>query len=245
MDPFEREWRARFEKFARGHSEEHLVSGWSPQGLLRRVSAVGRLVQDRLRGGPLRILDLGCGAGTYVRLFAGLGHRVVGLDYSMPSLRRAREADPRGFGSYVEGEAYHLPFRSESFDAVVGIGIFQALGSAEQAIDQILRVLRPGGWTLIETLNAASPVSVARRALDGLHGRSDPVRTYSPLRVRKWLAARGARPVRQAGVYLPPPRLPVVGAVLDRTPLPAILDAIPGAPLVAAHAILTLARKRG
>ena len=244
MDRFEREWRTRFEKFALGHSEEHLVSGWSRQGLLRRAAAVRRLVQEHLGPTPLRILDLGCGAGTYVRLLGGLGHRVVGLDYSMPSLRRARESDPERVGQYVEGEAYRLPFRANSFDAVVGVGIFQALGSAEHAVDQILRVLRPGGWMIIETLNAAEAILAPRRAWLGLRGSKDEVRAYSPRRVKRWLTAGGARPLRQVGIYLPPRRLAWLNWAFDSRALPRLFEAVPGAPLIAAHAFLTLARKR-
>jgi SAM-dependent methyltransferase len=244
LDAFEREWRARFERFARGHAQEHLVSGWSEQGLRRRVAAVGRLVQGHLDPAPLRILDLGCGAGTYVRLFASLGHRVVGFDYSGPSLKRARDGDPGGAGTYVQGEAYRLPFRPSSFDAVIAIGIFQALSSAEHAIDEILRVVRPGGWTVLETLNAASAVSVARHSLARLKGRRDPVRCYSPFRVKRWLRERGADPLRQLGIYVPPRGAPWLGAAFEPSALPAVAEALPGVPLVAAHAFLTLARRR-
>jgi SAM-dependent methyltransferase len=244
MDDFERKWRSRFERFALGHSEDHLVSGWSRQGLLRRVAAVSRLIDEQFGETRLRILDLGCGAGTYVRFFAELGHRVVGFDYSRPSLRRAQAGDPGRRGQYVEGEAYGLPFRTGSFDAAIAVGIFQALGNAETAIDEILRVLRPGGSVIIETLNAAEPSALVRSAIARFRGSADPVRVYSPFRVKGWLSRRGAPPLRQVGIYLPPRRLSWLGPVFDPRALPAVLERLPGAPLLSAHAFLTLARKR-
>lgn len=244
MDEFERRWRARFETFARNHSEEYLVSGWSRQGLLRRVTEVGRLIHDYLGNAPLRVLDLGCGSGTYVRLLTGLGYRVIGLDYSMPTLRRARNGDLLDPGTYVEGEAYRLPFRDGTFDLVLGIGILQALADTDRAIDQLLRVLRPGGWVILETLNAAELMSAARRTLAAFRGRRDPVRAYSPFRVREWLSRKGAQPLRQTGIYIPPRCLEWLAPAFEPTRLPAALEAIPGARLISAHAFLTLAQKR-
>ena len=58
-------------------------------GLRRRVAALRRLLPALGLPGARGALDLGCGGGTYVRLLAGLGHRAVGLDYSVPSLERA------------------------------------------------------------------------------------------------------------------------------------------------------------
>lgn len=243
MDEFEREWRSRFEKFATRHAEDHFVSGWSRQGLRRRLTAVGHLIRDNLGDAPLRILDLGCGAGTYVRFLGDLGHHVIGFDYSRPSLRRAQEADRLRQGQYVEGEAYGLPFRPGSFDLVIAVGIFQALGHPERAIEQVLLALRPGGWTILETLNAVELISIARRTLRRLRGRPDPVRAYSPHHVKDWLSTRGARPIRQVGIYLAPRGLAGLEPIFREGALPALLGAVPGAALLTAHAILTLARK--
>lgn len=46
-------------------------------------------------------LDIGCGAGTYTRMLASEGLRVIGIDYSLPSLVKAckRTDDPRSTGS--------------------------------------------------------------------------------------------------------------------------------------------------
>ncbi len=89
MSTFERQWRSRFERFATGHEEEHQVSGWSAVGLRRRVALFQQLLDGGLFRPGARLLELGCGAGTYVRLLAKSGYPVVGLDYSLPSLERA------------------------------------------------------------------------------------------------------------------------------------------------------------
>src|ERR1051325_11037698 len=136
----ERSWRSRYERWARQHELEHQNAGWSEQGLARRIS----LVLRALRRAPLtsgsRVLDVGCGPGTYVRTFEGQGYSSVGLDYSWNVTRVANSKDPGG--SYVQGEAYHLPFKSGSFDALVCIGVMQSLELAADAIREMQRVLR-------------------------------------------------------------------------------------------------------
>ena len=118
---FEREWRRRFESFAKGASAEHQVSGWSEAGLRRRVAAFERLLAPVSLVPNARVLDLGSGGGPYVRLLGARGLHAVGVDYSVPSLERARGADPDGLGDYLCGDAYSLPFPDRTFHLLVMI----------------------------------------------------------------------------------------------------------------------------
>ncbi|MCI0546158.1 MAG: class I SAM-dependent methyltransferase [Candidatus Rokubacteria bacterium] len=212
---FESEWRGRFERFARAHEDEARISGWSEAGLRRRV----RAFQEVLASTPLPAhavaLDLGCGGGTYVRLLAGLGHRAIGLDYSLPSLGRARAADPGGKGRYLSGEAYALPFRAARFDLVTCIGVLQALASPEMALDEMRRVLRPGGVLVVEALNARAVPARAQEARERRRGLPAKVRAYDPDRVDSWLGHRGLVSARRLPIWLPPRQLPWVGTLLD------------------------------
>src|SRR5262249_25159006 len=72
---FEAEWRARFERFARAYDDEPRISGWSDAGLRRRVAAFSEILPALRLPERARVLELGCGGGTYVRLLAGLGYR--------------------------------------------------------------------------------------------------------------------------------------------------------------------------
>jgi len=245
MGTFEQEWRRRFESFARRNREEHLISGWSEQGLRRRVEAVQSLLRSRGAGPPSSALDLGCGGGTYVRLLAKEGHRAFGFDYSHPSLLRALAADADPHRRYVQGEAYRLPFRERSFDLILAIGIFQALGAPERALDEIARVLRPGGHVILEALNAHELIALAKRARQSLRGGGeDPVRTYPPETIRGWLEVRGLRPMTRVGIYLPPPRPAWLGRFVERSRVLPLVARVPALAWVGAHSYLTLAEKR-
>lgn len=243
MKAFESEWRARFERFARTYTDEAEISGWSEAGLRRRVALFSSLVPTLPLPACATALELGCGAGTYVRHLAGLGHRAIGLDYSVPSLGRALAADPGRKGAYAAGEADGLPFRDGSFDFVMCVGVLQALSEPERALDEIARVLRPSGVVLIEALNSRELAARARRALERVLGRPPRVRTYNPAEVRRWLAARGLSPVGEAALRLPPRRLPGLGRLFEWGPVSVASEAWPWLGVATAHALWLVARK--
>jgi demethylmenaquinone methyltransferase/2-methoxy-6-polyprenyl-1,4-benzoquinol methylase len=126
-----------------------------------RAAAAVRLRQaltDRPAGnGALfRVLDLCAGTGDLAfavrdALGPAGGARVVGTDFSMPMLRRARDK-ARGAGAALDilsADALRLPFRDGAFDAcTVAFGLRNVVEPAA-GIREMRRVLRPGGWLFI------------------------------------------------------------------------------------------------
>lgn len=241
--PFDKEWRSRFERFARNAATDHQVSGWSENGLSQRLTLFEKLLRAQNVSAPGRILDLGCGAGTYVRFLTGLGHWVVGLDYSLPSLSRATAADSRRAGQYLAGEAYALPFENGQFDLVVSLGVLQAIAHPERALDEMTRVLRPTGLLVIEFLNAFEFIAFSKGLKGRITRRHPHIRTYSPFLVHRWFLERGFQSVRRTGVYLPPHRFSCLGRVFDKQGIARIIEGIPGLSLAVAHAFLVVGKK--
>ena len=244
MSDFEDQWQRRFERFATRHQADHQVSGWSLAGLRQRVTLFERLL-DRgvlVQGG--RVLELGCGAGTYVRLLGKRGHSVVGLDYSLPSLGRAAAADPGHLGHYVAGSGYALPFPSGAFDAVTCVGVLQVLAQPEVAIAEMTRVLAVRGALLIETLNPWNPMAVVRRLSAFSQGQPTRLRYSAAGAVERTMTAHGVEPVQRIGVVLPPKSLPGFAEPLGRLGLQQMLGLTPGVSAVAAHAFWLLGSKR-
>ncbi len=98
--------------------------------------------------GAAQVLDLGCGEGQIARLaMAGGARRVVGVDASDAQIR---EAQRRGGGpAYVRAEATRLPVRSGWCDAVVACLVLEHLDDLDGALDEVARVVRPGGRFVI------------------------------------------------------------------------------------------------
>jgi ubiquinone/menaquinone biosynthesis C-methylase UbiE len=98
------------------------------------------------RGG-LDALDVGCGTGFLGFELAARGHRITGIDFAPAMLDEARrKAAERGASiRFEEADAEQLPFPPRSFDLVISRHLLWTLPHPEAAIDDWMRVLRPGG----------------------------------------------------------------------------------------------------
>ena len=97
--------------------------------------------------GARRVLDVGCGEGQVARRVASGGAAVVGLDPTAAQVEVARE---RGGGPvYLRARAEALPCRDASFDAVLVCLALEHVEAFEEAIDEVARVLEPGGRFLL------------------------------------------------------------------------------------------------
>lgn len=102
---------------------------------------------ERHLTGTRRVLDVGCGEGQVARRAAALGADVVGVDPTRNQIGVARE---RGGGpAYGEATAELLPFRDAAFDAVVMCLVIEHIDPMEPAIEEMARVLEPGGRFLL------------------------------------------------------------------------------------------------
>lgn len=88
-------------------------------------------------GARRTVLDLACGSGPSMDVAKGIFW--VGLDYSVQELNRARMA---GRGPLVRADASHLPFREESFDAVVCSMALMLLQPLRRSIEEVTRVMK-------------------------------------------------------------------------------------------------------
>ena len=97
--------------------------------------------------GPLDAFDAGCGTGFLSLEMAARGHRVTGVDFAPAMLAEARrKAVVQGLAvRFEEGDAEQLPFAAHSFDLAISRHVLWTLPHPEAAIDEWIRVLRPGG----------------------------------------------------------------------------------------------------
>jgi ubiquinone/menaquinone biosynthesis C-methylase UbiE len=103
------------------------------------------------QGGARDALDIGCGTGFLSLELWARGHRVTGVDFAPAMLERARaKAAERGADiGFAEADAEALPFPSESFDLAVSRHLLWTLPHPEAAIDEWVRILRPGGRLVV------------------------------------------------------------------------------------------------
>jgi demethylmenaquinone methyltransferase/2-methoxy-6-polyprenyl-1,4-benzoquinol methylase len=101
-----------------------------------------------------RAIDLCCGTGDLtIELLRHSRGVVFGSDFSRPMLDLAEQKTSRilakkpavTFGGYVEADALHLPFPDGEFDLVTNAFGFRNLANYQQGLNEIARILRPGG----------------------------------------------------------------------------------------------------
>jgi ubiquinone/menaquinone biosynthesis C-methylase UbiE len=122
-------------------------------------SAEEALAAARLAGcePPAEILDAPAGFGRHSLPLAQAGYRVTALDRSQVQLDEGRRRAGDGeWPRWVQADFRELPFENESFDGV--LCLFSSLGyrgegGDRQTLTEFLRVLRPGGALVIETMH--------------------------------------------------------------------------------------------
>lgn len=101
---------------------------------------IDQAITNLLGPGTGICLEVGCGTGIYADRVRSLGWEPVGVDISAGMLRYAADRLPT-----ARGDAVRLPFASAAVDAAIGVMIHSDMPSFHEVIDEVHRVLRPGG----------------------------------------------------------------------------------------------------
>lgn len=129
------------EKYAAGHAQNY------PWDIV--VSFVYRNLPRHKRRDEIHILEVGCGTASNLWFAAREGFQVAGIEASRSAVRMAQDRFHReGLKADLRvGDFTRLPFASDQFDLVIDRGSLVCcnLQSARMAIDEIYRVLLPGG----------------------------------------------------------------------------------------------------
>jgi 2-polyprenyl-3-methyl-5-hydroxy-6-metoxy-1,4-benzoquinol methylase len=116
----------------------------------------------------LRILDIGCGQGHYVRRLLALGYEQTrGIDISPEQVAIAMAS---GLTQVAAGD-YAEALQHADLDVVIATDFLEHLTVAEslEAVDKINRALKPGGLLIVRVPNGASPFAGGIRYADLTH----------------------------------------------------------------------------
>ncbi len=106
------------------------------------------------------LVDIGCGGGATTHAFSQRlpEFRCTGLDISEPAIEHAGQHYSEKNLSYQCADCYSLPFEDASVDAVTSRDVIEHLPDVPRALNEMMRILRPGGILLIRSPHHRSPL---------------------------------------------------------------------------------------
>jgi len=119
-------------------------------GQERRLAMFRQAAGQRIEG---KILEDGCGVGSYLKRLDEQAALAVGLEVEYD---RAREAHSKG-PAVVGGVGEFLPFPPETFDLLLSHEVLEHVQDDRQAVMEIIRVLKPGGRLILFVPNRGYP----------------------------------------------------------------------------------------
>ncbi len=161
---------------AKCNTKTHLESRPQMAEYMAAASAIGA-------AGHRDVLDWGCGYGQMTQLLADHGMTVTSFDYDptvAESITKTFERYP-GREATFSNDPVALPYADASFDAVLSTGVLEHVGHPDRSLNELHRVLRPGGIVYCYKLpNESSYLeAIARRTGRYYHGELENDRLYT------------------------------------------------------------------
>jgi ubiquinone/menaquinone biosynthesis C-methylase UbiE len=152
---------------------EGMVAKWYATNTgksLDEFTKLARRIGNELPEG-CRVLEVAPGPGYFSIELAKLGaFSVTGLDISHTFVEMARQKATEA-GVHVDfrqGNASDMPFANDTFDFLLCRAAFKNFGQPVRAVQEMFRVLKPGGWGLIVDLRHDASPELVNRHVDGM-----------------------------------------------------------------------------
>ncbi|OPX28440.1 MAG: hypothetical protein B1H09_07815 [Gemmatimonadaceae bacterium 4484_173] len=132
------------------------------KGCRRYVS----LAENALNGKTGRLLDIGCATGAILKEAVRGGWDTYGVDLSAKLLKQAALRVPEA--KLFNGELGEANFHSEEFDVVIALNLLEHVLNPKELLEEVNRILRPGGIFLFKTVRIDS-LSARKRGFNWDH----------------------------------------------------------------------------
>lgn len=209
--------------------------------VIRRID----LVKEYLDVKPgKKILECGCGSGDFTSYLVNSLDNAVNIyaiDISSSQLKLASKKIQKSNVNFVTGSVMDLPFKNEFFDFVIGNAVLHHL-DIDKSLEEIKRVLKPGGSLLFFEPNMLNPqvwLSLNIKPLRKLNQASEDETAFYKWRIKKILTSFNFKNISVKPFDFMHPLIPksflnlarVVESILEKT----FINEIAGSLIVAAE----------
>lgn len=134
------------------------------------------------------VLEAGCGDGKKLSLLMNSNAKhVIGLDFSEKAVKVAHESMP-DVDLICRGDIHELPFKSNSIDYIISIGVIEHFEEPLLLVNEMARVLRKNGILFLTTPNKIPLNDYMIKLDEQRFGRQD---FYSPIELKKFCSSSG------------------------------------------------------
>lgn len=154
---------------------QHLSSEWDNRYKTGSFARRAQLFRERIlpdvpKGGNW--LDAGCGSGYFSRILAKNGSEVIGQDGAEGMVKASTElAVIEGLSDKTRFEHVNtieqLTFETGRFDGCICLSVLEYLPNPYACLDELCRVVRPGGWMIISVPHKGSVLRLAQKIARG------------------------------------------------------------------------------
>ena len=181
------------------------------------------MLKKYLGQGYFNLLEAGCGTGYYIMRVLHSGQKGLGIDFSEKMLELARINRNKHFPdidvefNIDDGENLSLP--SDSFDRIIFVGYLMHLENPQKALDELYRVLKPGGRLVGLTSNRWNPwISLRiRKIFTNDYGILVKFGDLSPIEAQTMMKKAGFKNIRTRMFNSLPGKLPDWAYYFGRT----------------------------
>jgi SAM-dependent methyltransferase len=122
---------------------------WSRVNLGNLESNIAFLNKTGVLDQRRSVLEIGSGRGSMLRWLVEQGHDTTGIDLDAEFVAECRSANLNA----IQALGDDLPFEVGTFDAVLSFDVFEHIADSDRHVEEVRRVLKPGGWYLFQTPN--------------------------------------------------------------------------------------------
>lgn len=144
-------------KLQRGFAEQYATAAFNRNGRERKARKVLAILEDSMGNlGNLKLLDIGCSTGYMSCQYAKTFQHVTATDIDIPAVLFAKSNNASTNLDYLVMDSQKLAYSDASFDAVTCTHIYEHVPSAPALMQEIYRVLKPGGVCFFSAGNRLS-----------------------------------------------------------------------------------------
>lgn len=154
-----------------------------------------KVLNKKISSGKLKVLDIGCGAGTICFYLANKGHKVTGIDISQKAVNECRTSAKRLGIKNVDFIRLDFPkenLRNKKYDIVILTEVIEHIENDNLALKEILKLLKSNGLLILSTPSIDAPLNRLGLTKE-FDNRVGHLRRYSLLNLKKLLRTSSFR----------------------------------------------------